>query len=53
MICVLCFSANMVWSRVLMRTETPESLTFFSGVVQAATGALLMLTIHAGASVKT
>src|SRR5580704_2184882 len=42
MICVLCFSANMVWSRVLMRTETPESLTFFSGVVQAATGALLM-----------
>jgi drug/metabolite transporter (DMT)-like permease len=47
MICVLCFSANMVWSRVLMRTETPESLTFFSGVVQASTGALLMLTIHA------
>lgn len=43
MICVLCFSANMVWSRVLMRTETPESLTFFSGVSQALMGALLML----------
>jgi drug/metabolite transporter (DMT)-like permease len=36
MICVLCFSANMVWSRVLMRTETPESLTLFSGAVQFA-----------------
>jgi drug/metabolite transporter (DMT)-like permease len=43
MVCVLCFSANMVWSRVLMRTETPESLTFFSGIVQASAGALLML----------
>jgi drug/metabolite transporter (DMT)-like permease len=47
MVCVLCFSANMVWSRVLMRTETPESLTFFSGIVQALTGAVLMLLIHA------
>ena len=42
MVCVACFSANMVWSRVLMRTETPQSLTLFSGVVQAVTCACLM-----------
>ena len=38
MVCVSCFSLNMVWSRVLTRTESPESLTFFSGVVMAAVG---------------
>jgi drug/metabolite transporter (DMT)-like permease len=43
MICVACFSVNMVWSRVLTRTETPESLAFFSGLVSAATGLSLML----------
>jgi drug/metabolite transporter (DMT)-like permease len=42
MICVACFSVNMVWSRVLMRTETPESLTLFSGVTQFLACALLM-----------
>ncbi len=47
MVCVLCFSANMVWSRVLMRTETPESLTVFSGVVQVVIGVVLMLAWHA------
>jgi drug/metabolite transporter (DMT)-like permease len=47
MVCVLCFAVNMVWSRVLMRTETPESLTLFSGVVQVLSGAALMLTWHA------
>ena len=26
MVCVACFSVNMVWSRVLTRTERPESL---------------------------
>ncbi len=36
LVCVACFSVNMVWSRVLMRTEHPESLTLFSGVVQFA-----------------
>jgi uncharacterized membrane protein len=46
-VCVLCFSVNMVWSRVLMRTETPESLTLFSGVVQIVVGAALMLAWHA------
>jgi drug/metabolite transporter (DMT)-like permease len=43
MICVACFSVNMVWSRVLTRTESPESLAFFSGLVTAAVGFALML----------
>jgi len=47
MVCVLCFSVNMVWSRVLMRTETPESLTLFAGVVQVIVGAALMMAWHA------
>jgi len=38
MVCVSCFSVNMVWSRVLTRTETPESLTIFSGAVMAVAG---------------
>lgn len=42
MICVVCFSVNMVWSRVLTRTETPESLTFSSGIVMAVTGLAAM-----------
>jgi drug/metabolite transporter (DMT)-like permease len=33
----------MVWSRVLTRTEPPESLAFFSGLVTAAVGLVLML----------
>lgn len=47
MVCVACFSVNMVWSRVLTRTERPESLAFFSGVVTAAAGFALMTLIHA------
>ena len=43
LICVACFSVNMVWSRVLTRTETPESLAFFSGIVTAAIGFALGL----------
>jgi drug/metabolite transporter (DMT)-like permease len=43
MVCVGCFSVNMVWSRVLTRTETPESLAFLSGVVMAAAGGAGML----------
>jgi len=42
MLCVACFSVNMVWSRVLTQTETAESLTFFSGLVMAAVGFGLM-----------
>jgi drug/metabolite transporter (DMT)-like permease len=42
LMCVACFSVNMVWSRVLMRTETPESLTLFSGGTQFLACAGLM-----------
>jgi len=47
MACVACFSVNMVWSRVLTRTERPESLAFFSGLVTAAAGFALMTLAHA------
>ena len=47
MICVACFSVNMVWSRVLTQTESPESLAFFSGLVTAAAGFGLMAFVHA------
>jgi drug/metabolite transporter (DMT)-like permease len=43
MVCVACFSVNMVWSRVLTQTESPESLTIFSGVVMAVAGFVSML----------
>lgn len=43
MVCVSCFSVNMVWSRVLTRTESPESLVFFSGIVMAIAGLGAML----------
>ena len=38
MVCVASFSVNMVWSRRMTQTETPESLTFFSGAVIALVG---------------
>ncbi len=38
LVCVACFSTNMVWSRRMTQTETPESLTFFSGLMQAVVG---------------
>jgi drug/metabolite transporter (DMT)-like permease len=47
MVCVACFSVNMVWSRVLTRTESPESLAFFSGLVTATVGFALMTLMHA------
>jgi drug/metabolite transporter (DMT)-like permease len=43
MVCVCCFSVNMVWSRVLTRTESPESLAFFSGILMIVAGAAGML----------
>lgn len=46
MICVVCFSANMVWSRVLTQTETAESLTLSSGLVLTVAGSLMLL-VHA------
>ena len=33
LVCVLCFSVNIVWSRVLTKDETPESMIFVSGIV--------------------
>jgi drug/metabolite transporter (DMT)-like permease len=47
MVCVACFSTNMVWSRVLTQTESPESLAFFSGIVTAVVGFALMGFVHA------
>lgn len=41
LVCVVCFSSNMVWSRVLTRTEDPQSLAFCSGVVTAVAGLAL------------
>jgi len=43
MLCVCCFSLSVVWSRALTQTETPESLTFFSGLVMAVVGFAMML----------
>jgi drug/metabolite transporter (DMT)-like permease len=43
MVCVACFSTNIVWSRVLTQTENPESLTLFSAGVMALVGFGLML----------
>jgi drug/metabolite transporter (DMT)-like permease len=45
LVCVTCFSINMVWSRVLTRTEPPESLAFFSGLVTAVAG-LALTSVH-------
>jgi drug/metabolite transporter (DMT)-like permease len=42
--CVACFSLNIVWSRVLTQTETPESLTLFSAAVMAIVGFSLTLS---------
>jgi drug/metabolite transporter (DMT)-like permease len=46
-VCVACFSVNMVWSRILTQTESPESLALFSGIVTAAVGFALMAFVHA------
>ena len=45
LVCVGCFSVNMVWSRVLTRTEPPESLAFCSGVVTCVAG-LALTSFH-------
>jgi drug/metabolite transporter (DMT)-like permease len=42
MVCVACFSTNLIWSRILTQTESPESLAFFSGIVTAVVGFALM-----------
>jgi len=45
LVCVSCFSVNMVWSRVLTRTEPPESLAFCSGLVTAIAG-MALTSLH-------
>jgi drug/metabolite transporter (DMT)-like permease len=52
LVCVACFSVNMVWSRVLTRTEPPESLAFCSGVVTAIMG-LTLTSFHPHALTPT
>lgn len=44
LVCVACFSVNMVWSRVLTRTESPESLAFCSGLVTTIGGLAISST---------
>ncbi len=51
LVCVACFSANMVWSRRLTQDERPESLTFFSSLLQSAAG--LMLVLGHGVALST
>lgn len=38
LLCVLCFSVNMVWSRRLTQTEHPASMVFMSGLMMVAGG---------------
>lgn len=42
LVCVACFSVNMVLARVLTQTENPESLTLFSGAIMTVVGFSLM-----------
>ncbi len=40
---VLCFATNMTWLRSMTQTETPHSLIFFTGLVEAIVGFIPML----------
>jgi drug/metabolite transporter (DMT)-like permease len=42
-VCVSCFSAVIVWSRLIAQQESAESMTFFSGLVAAIIGLIAML----------
>ena len=42
-VCVLCFSTVIAWSRSIAQQESPESMTFFSGLVAAILGLIAML----------
>ncbi|MGC2637711.1 MAG: DMT family transporter [Acidobacteriaceae bacterium] len=42
-VCVICFSLSIVMSRRLTQTESPESLTFVSGMLMAVVGFGMML----------
>ena len=41
LVCVACFSTNMVWSRRMTQTESASSMTFFSGLSIAIVAGLL------------
>lgn len=43
LVCVMCFAVNVVWSRVMTQTQTPESLTFCSGALMALAGSASVL----------
>lgn len=43
LICVAAFSVNIVWTRRMTQTETPESLILFSGLMQVVVGGAAML----------
>lgn len=51
-VCVFCFSLSIVMSRRLTQTESPESLTFVSGVLMAVVGFGMMLWRFAPMSAK-
>lgn len=44
---VLCFSASAVWLRVMTRSETVDSIAFFSGLTGAVVCGGLMVAWHA------
>jgi len=51
-VCVACFSTGIVWSRVITQSERPESVVFFSGLVEVFAGALGMLVYAAPVDAK-
>lgn len=51
-VCVSCFSAGIVWSRKISRTERSESVVFFSGLVGALAGLAGMLAYAAPVDVR-
>ncbi len=52
LVCVAAFSVNIVWTRRLTQSETPESLILFSGIVQAVAGGVAMLWLAAPVSAR-
>ncbi len=50
--CVSCFSAGIVWTRIISQAERAQSMTFFSGLVSAAFGLTCMLAHAAPVSAR-
>ena len=51
-VCVVCFSTNVVWSRVLTKSEDPRAMTFFSGLGMLAYGLVTLPLGFAGFSLQ-